>query len=170
MNKCRGHFVVKRFITNPNAHPVSVLLCRVATCASAGGPSLARRAPCAPSCVQSPAGAPVPASFLSSSCGGCGDTSSAQSRPCVQLLQEIRDSCLQLARLESVSFFLIMGECFCQGKNTVTLPGFLSDRPVSGVSVPICWRVPCAVFALLRPQGRESQGAGDPGNVVGRGV
>lgn len=108
--------------------------------------------------------------FLSSSCGGCGDTSSAQSRPCVQLLQEIRDSCLQLARLESVSFFLIMGECFCQGKNTVTLPGFLSDRPVSGVSVPICWRVPCAVFALLRPQGRESQGAGDPGNVVGRGV
>lgn len=135
-----------------------------------GGPVPGTEGPPRPALRAEPRRGACSCLVLSSSCGGCGDTSSAQSRPCVQLLQEIRDSCLQLARLESVSFFLIMGECFCQGKNTVTLPGFLSDRPVSGVSVPICWRVPCAVFALLRPQGRESQGAGDPGNMVGRGV
>lgn len=47
-----------------------------------------------------------------------------------------------------MSFFLIMGEYFCRGKSTFTFPGFLSNRPVSGVSVPI-WRRAAASPGVL---------------------
>lgn len=177
--RCQGHFVVKRFVTSPNAQPASVLSCCVAACASAGCPSLARRAP-TPRCFSrrdrvlsaGPCRAlrscepPVPASPVPPH-GSRGDAS-VQSAFRVCCVYGTHDARVSARGIGKRVLFLNSGRIFLS-RQKHTFPGFLSNRRV-GVSVPFRWQVLACCVCPPRASGTRVPAGGAPGSVVGSGA